>query len=73
MFKLIIISVLLFFLGYGFISFVFRTLGGNRSNRQSPPRNRNNTAQQNPQQDKRYSKDIGEYVSYEEVKDDEVK
>lgn len=66
MFKLLLISGLLFFLGYGIFSFLGRHFGGNR-NKQNSQRYNNQ-----PQEDsKRFTKDVGEYVSYEEVKDDE--
>lgn len=66
MFRLLLISGLLFFLGYGIFSFLGRLLGSNRS-KQNGQRYNNP-----PQEDsKHFTKDVGEYVSYEEIKDDE--
>lgn len=71
MFKFFLISALLFFLGYGFFSFLARTFGrkpNQRGNHQQRSKN-----YEPPKAPKKFSKDIGEYVSYEEVKDDDKK
>lgn len=66
MFRLLFISALLFFLGYGIFSFLLRYFGVNK-NRQSRQQYNNS-----PKEDsKHFKKDIGEYVPYEEVKEDE--
>lgn len=63
MFKLIIISALLFFLGYGILSFLskhfFKNTPNNRTREKQP------TEEQ--QREKHFRQDVGEYISYEEV------
>ena len=69
MFKFLLISGLLFFLGYGIVSFFVKNFGGGNRKAQS---SQQRTKRYNPpQEEKKFTKDIGEYVSYEEVKDDE--
>lgn len=69
MFKLLLSSAILFFIGYGIFSFLGRLINSNRN--QSNNQGYNNSSQAQPQQDsKRFNKDVGEYVPYEEVKDD---
>lgn len=67
MFRLILLLGLLFFLAYGVYSFFLKHFGGQR-NRQTNQSRNNHVQASDP---KHFSKDIGEYVSYEEVKDDE--
>lgn len=69
MFKLLLVSALLFFLGYGIFSFFADKLGA--KNRKTNSYSKKNNTQ--PQEDKKFSKNIGEYVDYEEVKDDDLR
>lgn len=73
MFKLLLISGLLFFLGYGIVSFFTRNFGANVNRRKNQQNARQKNNYNPPQEDKKFSKNIGEYVSYEEVKDDDIK
>lgn len=69
MFRLLFVSALLFFLGYGIFSFLARFWAGNRN--QSNRQQYNTPPQQQQDESKRFTKDVGEYVPYEEVKDEE--
>ena len=76
MFKFLLLSALMFFIGYGVFSFFTKLFRGPRQNynsnqRRNTQNNRGNYS--SSQQDKRYSKDVGEYVNYEEIKDDDNK
>lgn len=68
MFKYLLISALLFFIGYRIMSFFARVSSRGKKQQNSQQRNRRYSS---PQEEKKFSKDIGEYVSYEEVKDDD--
>ena len=67
MFKFLLVSALLFFLGYGIFSFISDKFGGNK--RRSNPNPNRRSSDSPKQESKKFSKDIGEYVNYEEVKD----
>lgn len=71
MFKFLLISALLFFLGYGIVSFFYDKTGRSRKKQQSPPK-RNKENMEN-RVNKKFSQNIGEYVNYEEVKDSDEK
>lgn len=67
MFRLLFLSALLFFVAYGVYSFFSKHLGGNKNRTQQPEsstQNQNNTS-------KHFKEDIGEYVPYEEVKEED--
>lgn len=66
MFKLIIISALLFFLGYGILSFLSKHFLKDTPNNR--PREKQPTEEH--QKEKHFRQDVGEYVSYEEVEDE---
>lgn len=67
MFRLLFLSGLLFFVVYGVYSFFSKYLGGNKNRTQQ---SHNNTQRQS-EAPKHFKEDIGEYVPYEEVKDEE--
>lgn len=67
MFRLLFLSALLFFVAYGVYSFFSKHLGGNK--------NRHRQSQDNAQKQnstpKHFNENIGEYVPYEEVKEED--
>lgn len=72
---LIIIAFLIFFLFGSILAKIIRFFSANAGTQQRTQQGRNNDYSQTstPQQDnqKKFSKEEGEYVPYEEIKDDE--
>ena len=79
MFKFLLIAFLFFLFlivlfGFSIIRFLFRGFGGSsrrqtQSSRQSSRNTRSQQPQSNPTPQKIITKDEGEYVDYEEIKD----
>lgn len=74
MFKILFYLGLIIFILYGAFSFIVRYLGRVvRQNNQGNQRQQQAGNQTPSDSDKHFTKDVGEYVSYEEVKDEDRK
>ncbi len=70
MFKFLLIFGLIIFIFFRIVPFLKKILGV-YSNTQQQRHNQNQNNYSNQNDPKRFTKDVGEYVPYEEVKDDE--